>query len=146
MAKDAPVPFSLRDLRLDNLPRVLNFDEARDPLLVETAQRIISTAKQDPDKAEAVAATYEQIAVENLEEQLDESRRQAPEDYRQQQLIKARGGLLINMARIWRDAGIASKCREALDRAIEFAKRNRWSSVVTALENERQKLHTHGMG
>lgn len=136
----SPAQTALKNLRLDNLPRLLNFDESRDPLLVETAQRIIETAQNDPKKASAVAATYEKIAQENLEEQLDDSRRHAPDDYRQRQLTKARGGLLINLACIWRDAGRAGKCREALDRAIEFAKLNHWSSVVTALEDERQKL------
>ena len=139
-ANISSVDINLQNLRLDNLPRVLNFDESRDPLLVETAQRIIQTAHQNPEKAAAAAATYEKIAEQKLEDQLDESRLQAPADYRQQQLVKARGGLLINMARIWRDAGVISNCREALDRAIEFARSNRWASVVTALENERQKL------
>jgi hypothetical protein len=131
---------NLSSLKLDNLPKVLNFDDSKNPLLHQTAQRIIDTAKKNPSRAEAVAATYEKLAEENLEEQLDESRQNAPLDYRRQQIIKARGGLLINLARIWRDAGLPEKCRQALDRAIAFARANRWASIVTALENERQKL------
>jgi hypothetical protein len=109
--------------------------------LVETRERVIETAQnRGPDKAEAVAATYERLAEELLDEQLDPSRRDAPEEYKIKQLTKARGGLLINLAKIWRDAGVPDKCLEALDRAIKFARQNRWPSIVTALENEKDKL------
>jgi len=131
---------NLSNLKLDNLPKVMNFDDSKNPLLSRTAQRIIETAQKSPARAEAVAATYEKLAEENLDDQLDESRQNAPADYYRQQIIKARGGLLINLARIWRDAGAPEKCRQALDRAIAFARANRWASVVTALETERQKL------
>lgn len=131
---------NLSSLKLDNLPRVLNFDDSKNPLLSQTAERIIKTAQKSLARAEAVAATYEKLAEENLDDQLDESRQNAPPDYYAKQITKARGGLLINLARIWRDAGMVEKCRQALDRAIAFARANRWASVVTALENERQKL------
>lgn len=135
----------LQALQIDNLPKILNFNDEQAPLLVETRQRVIETAKRSgPAKAEAVATTYEKLAEELLSEQLDESRRQAPRHYYEQQLIKARGGLLINLARIWRDAGAAEKCLESLERAIRFARRNRWASIVTALENEKSKLLPSG--
>ena len=131
----------LNDLKIDNLPRILNFNDEQAPLLVETRERVIETAQsRGPDKAEAVAATYERLAEELLDEQLDPSRRDAPEEYKIKQLTKARGGLLINLAKIWRDAGVPDKCLEALDRAIKFARQNRWPSIVTALENEKDKL------
>lgn len=135
----------LGDLKIDNLPKILNFNDEKTPLLVETRERVIETAKKrGADKAEAVAATYEKLAEELLGEQLDESRRNAPKDHYRQQLIKAKGGLLINMARIWRDAGVPEKCLEALDKAIKFARQNRWASVATALENEKNKLLPSG--
>lgn len=136
---------ALADLRIDNLPGILNFDDQKTPLLVETRERIVETARtRGPAKAQAVAATYEKLAEETLPEQLDESQRSAPADNYQRQLAKARGGLLINMARIWRDAGAAEKCLEALERAIGFARANRWASIVTALENEKHKLLPSG--
>jgi hypothetical protein len=131
----------LSDLAIDNLPTILNFNDEKTPLLVETRQRVIETARQrGADKAEAVAATYEKLAEELLGDQLDDSRRNAPGEHLEQEINKARGGLLINMARIWRDAGVPEKCLESLERAIRFARRNRWASIVTALENEKQKL------
>lgn len=132
---------ALADLAIDNLPSILNFDDQKTPLLAETRERIVETAKaRGPAKAEAVAATYEKLAIESLPEQLDESQRNAPPDNYQRQLARARGGLLINLARIWRDAGAVEKCLEALERAISFARQNRWASIVTALETERHKL------
>lgn len=135
----------LQDVKIDALPAILNFNDEQAPILIETRQRIIDTVRRaGPDKAEAAAATYEQLAEKLLGEQLDESRRNAPADYYKQQVIKARGGLLINLARIWRDAGAPEKCLEALQRAINFAAQNRWASVVTALENEKSKLQPSG--
>ncbi|HVX58907.1 MAG TPA: hypothetical protein VG964_04235 [Candidatus Saccharimonadales bacterium] len=136
---------NLADLKIDNLPSILNFDDKKEPLLVETRERVVETAKtKGADKAEAVAATYEKLAEELLPEQLDESQRNTPQDHYQRLLLKARGGLLINMAKIWRDAGVPEKCLEALERAIQFARTNRWASVVTALENEKHKLLPSG--
>lgn len=132
---------TLVDLQIDNLPKILNYDDEKVPILVETRERLIETAKhRGPDKAEGAAITYEKIAEEHLGDQLDESRRNAPADDYERQIVKARGGLLINIARIWRDAGAREKCLEALERAIRYARENRWASVATALETERRKL------
>lgn len=135
----------LASLQLDSLAKILNFNDSASPALVETRDRVIDTArKKGPGQAEAVVATYQKIAEEALEEQLDPSRRNAPRQVREQEITKARGGLLISIARIWRDAGVPDKCLEALDRAIDFAKQNRWASVVTRLESEKQKLIPSG--
>lgn len=131
----------LVDVQIDSLPKILNYDDEKVPILVETRQRIIETArKRGPEKAEGAAITYEKIAEEFLDEQLDESRKNAPADYYRREIARARGGLLINLARIWRDAGAREKCLEALERAISYARANRWASVATALESERRKL------
>jgi hypothetical protein len=131
----------LRSLRIENLARILNFNDERNPALVETRQRLIETARaKGVPQAEAVAATYEKLAKENLAAQANGS----SEDGRKQQLTKAQCGLLINLAQIWREAGVTSKCLESLERAINFARQKHWASVVTALENEKQKLQTTG--
>lgn len=114
----------LKKVKLDNLPVILNFDDEKTPVLVETRERVIRTVHEGSvAKAAAVASTYEKMAEDLLDTQLDESRRNAPPDSYQKELTKARAGLLINLARIWRDAGVPGKCVEAIDRAIRFAKK-----------------------
>ncbi|HEU5005154.1 MAG TPA: hypothetical protein VFT49_03665 [Candidatus Saccharimonadales bacterium] len=138
---EVPIKKRLSSLQLDGLSDILNFRSDAAPGLIETEQRVIETARQSgPDKAEAVLNTYKKIAEEQLTQQLDISRKQAPAPVLEQELNKARGGLLINIARIWRDAGAVDKCIDALDRAIDYAKKNRWASIATRLESEKHKL------
>lgn len=131
-----------RTTRLASLSGILHFWEAESPALVETHHRILETIEEKgPEAAEAVANTYIELGDSYLQQRYPAGR--GAHHSRLYRL--ARGGLLIQLAAIWKEADpsrptVRHFFLAQLDQAIDYCQRMRWQSVVTALETEKKSL------
>src|SRR5581483_10965657 len=110
------------------------------PLLELTHQRILETAKEDSiERAEAVTSTYQALAQAHVENQIEAKHQDLPKSVRQGLRAKASLGILIKIAHIWHEIGAPETTLGYLDNAIRYARHMRWPSIITLLENEKQK-------
>lgn len=127
---------SQSDLRIDNLPEILDFHEDKSPLLVETRRRLEAAAKKrHTDQAEAIANTYKETAKAYLEQSVARSKTSTASHR-----ARVYGGMLINLARIWKRLGLRQQCLAAIDDALQFCQQRRWDSVAVVLESEKSRL------
>jgi len=131
------------ELDIASLPHILNFSEEEAPLLERTHQRILETAQEDSiERAEAVTSTYHALAHAHVENQIETKHQGLPKPVRRRLQAKASLGILIKIAHIWHEIGVTEATLRHLDNAIRYARHMHWPSIITLLENEKQKLQS----